>query len=286
MQTVLEISHLVKTIDDFQFGPIDLTFELGTIHALIGENGAGKSTFIKLLMELIRKEDGQIRLFGKPIAAYGESWKQKIAYQPQTLIGCSPFTGLELMELMAHCYPTWNETYCKQLINMFELPLNKPLGKLSQGVQQKLANVLTLACDTEIVILDEPTAHIDIPAKQMLINVIAEWMERGDKLMIIASHQIEDIRKLADFLIVLKKGKLLGKYEKEELTSQYKQYFLQKPLPNQPIPGEVDRKGGRIVISDQQDKTETYLTKNGFNWVQKESLGLEEVISILLKNER
>ncbi|MED0716089.1 ABC transporter ATP-binding protein [Aeribacillus composti] len=282
MQPWLEIMQLRKTIDDFQLGPIDLSFEPGTIHALIGKNGAGKSTLMKMLMNLVKKDEGQIRLFGQSIQNRDESWKQHISYLPQTLIGCNSFTGLELMKLTSHWYSTWDQKYFDQLVQMFDIPLRKLYRNLSQGVQKKLSITLTLACDTDILILDEPTAHMDIPSKQMLMDILVEWMERSEKLMIIASHQTDDIRKLADYLIVLKNGQLLGKFEKEELASRYKRYFLQQPLPNKPIPGEIGRKGKQIVITQQQENTEQYLIKHQYDWIKAESLELEEIITIML----
>lgn len=282
MEAWIEIKDLKKKIDNFQLGPLSLTCEPGTITALIGKNGAGKSTFTKLLMNLATQDDGEIIIQGETIRFFEDKWKEKIAYQPQTLIGCDPFNGKELKELTSKWYPTWDQGLFEELVRLFEIPLNKPYGKLSPGVQQKLNIALTLPRDTDILILDEPTASMDIPSKQRLMDVLSRWMERGDKVMIIASHQIEDIRKLADYLVIFDNGQITGKYEKEELTGNYKRYWMENQLPTASIPGEIERKSDRILVSENSERTEEFFQKENMKWLQAESLELEEIITLKL----
>jgi ABC-2 type transport system ATP-binding protein len=283
MENWIEVSHLTKLIDDFHLGPVDLSFEAGTISALVGSNGAGKSTLLKLLMHLAPRDEGDIKVLGQSIDGKDESWKKKVAYMPQTVLGCDSFNGNQLKELVSRWYPTWDQALFDRIIKMFNIPLSKRYGKLSQGNQQKLNLALTLARDTDILILDEPTAHMDIPSKQMLLDVFVEWMDRGEKLMIISSHQADDIRKLADYVIVMKEGRLLGRFEKEELTGQYKRYWMAYPLPNNRIPGEIERKNDRILVSDSSDETEAFFTNNHLSPLKMESLQIEEIITYMLR---
>ncbi len=280
----ISIKGMKKTIDDFSLGPIDLTFELGTITAIVGNNGAGKSTLLKMLMHLVKADVGQIKICGQSVSGKEEDWKAKVAYLPQTVIGWELFTGRKLLELVSKWYPTWDQQMFERIVEMFQIPLNKKYSKLSQGMQQKLNIALTLARDTAILILDEPTAHMDIPSKQMLMDIFVEWMERGEKLMIISSHQAEDIRKLADYLVIIKEGSLLGKFDKDELTESYKRYWMEQPLPNERIPGEIARKNARIIVTNRPDETEVFFTSEGFSWLQAESLELEEIITYMLTN--
>lgn len=286
MQAWVEVKQLKKKIDSFQFGPNDFHCEPGTITALVGRNGAGKSTFLKLLMDLATKDAGEITICGQEIDGVNEDWKQKIAYMPQTLSGCDPFTGHELQKLTAKWYPTWDQALFEKLVQMFELPLNKPYRKLSQGVQQQLKIALTLPRDTDILILDEPTAHMDIPAKQLLIDVLVAWMERGDKVMIIATHQVEDIRKLADYLVIFQNGQILGRFEKEELSQQYRRYWLQEPLPPELIPGEIERRNERMIVTNCRAETEDFFTKGKMKWIESQALELAEIITFMLKDSK
>lgn len=281
----IEMNQVMKKIDDFQLGPIDLSFEPGTITAIVGNNGAGKSTLLKLLMHLASIDKGMIRVSGKDVSGQDEEWKKQVAYLPQTQLGCDSFTGSQLRELVSKWYPTWDESLFNRIVEMFNIPLTKKYGKLSQGVQQKLNIALTLARDADMLILDEPTAHMDIPSKQMLMDVFVDWMDRGDKLMIISSHQAEDIRKLADYLIIVQEGRLIGKFEKEELTGQYKRYWMEEPLPKYLLPGEIDRKNERIFVSNCSEETELYFAEQKLRWLEAESLEIEEIITYILTNK-
>ncbi|SEN85177.1 ABC-2 type transport system ATP-binding protein [Mesobacillus persicus] len=286
MQPLIEFKNVRKSNDDFELGPINLSFEPGTITALVGKNGAGKSTFFKLLMNLVSPTEGDIFIKGQSILGENEDWKKKISYQPQSLNGVNSFTGKELKKLVSHYYPTWDDDLFTKLVHQFELPLSKAFGKLSQGVQKQLSLALTIPRDTEILLLDEPTAHMDIPTKQILMDCLVDWMDRGDKMILIASHQVEDIRKLADYLVLFQKGKIVGNYVKEELVAQYKRYWLESSLSAQPLPGEIARKGERLIISNHPLETEAHLRKENQRWLDAESLDLEDIISIVLNNER
>ncbi|QED49986.1 ATP-binding cassette domain-containing protein [Cytobacillus dafuensis] len=282
MENWIEINRVRKKIDDFQLGPIDVSFEPGTITTIVGNNGAGKSTLLKLLMHLAPINEGEIKVFDQAVNGQKEDWKRKIAYLPQTVIGCDSFSGKQLKELVSKWYPTWNQSIFDEIVEKYRIPLTKKYGELSQGVQQKLNLALTLARDTDILILDEPTAHMDIPAKQMLMDLLVQWMDCGEKLMIISTHQIEDIRKLADYLVIVREGQLIGKFEKEELSGRYKRYWMEEALSNETIPGEIDRKNGRILVSNRFEETEQFLTNKHLSWLNEESLEIEEIITYML----
>ena len=283
MTTSLEIHSVKKKIEDFSLGPIDLMLEPGTVTALIGNNGAGKSTLLKMVMQLARQDAGDIIIFGKNTKKEDEAWKQKVAYQPQALIGCDSFTGHELLRLSSRWYPSWDQDLFDEVITTFEVPLKKKYGKLSQGNQQKLIAALTLARNAELLILDEPTASMDILSKQRYMNFLIKWMEREGKTIFFSTHQMEDIRKLADYLIFMNHGQLIGHFEKDQLGQQYKRYWLTEDLPAFAIPGEIERKGLRMITSNLPLETEAYFQKENMQWHTDEFVELEEAVTYLLK---
>ncbi|MFD1609729.1 ATP-binding cassette domain-containing protein [Oceanobacillus luteolus] len=281
MEPILTISNLEKTIEEFHLGPIDISFEKGTITALVGNNGSGKSTLLKSIMNLVQLDRGLIKLDHISINGEDESWKKLIAYQPQTVVGWDPFTGTTLKKLIAPLYPHWDEGLFHKMVKLFDIPLDKKFGKLSQGVQQKLNLALTIPRNAPLLILDEPTSFMDIPSKKILMDLLVDWMEEENRTLIIASHQVEDIRKLADFLFVLHNGKMIGNFEKEELMEKYARYWFGDSLPAITIPGEVVREDGYIISCKPRD-TETYLKENKIEWRHRSSLELEDIITILL----
>lgn len=281
MEQAIRIAAVKKQMDEFQLGPIDLQIETGTITALAGNNGAGKSTILKIIMNLVKQDQGKIELFGEVIRKEEEAWQKRVGYLPQSMPGALPFTGKELKNLVSHWYPDWDEQLFKQMIDLFEVPLKKQYEKLSQGAKQKLNLALALPRNADLLILDEPTSHLDIPAKKVLQDLLIEWMDRGDRTLLFASHQVEEIRKLADYIAVMKDGNLIGQFEKEELTEQYKRYWLTSRINDHSIPGEIERTGSTIVTNDPL-VTEAFFQKKGIQWTASKSVELDEIITFML----
>ncbi len=280
MKPMVELKQIQKKTGDFQLGPLDMVIESGTITALVGENGAGKSTLLKMMMNLVKVDQGDIHMFGMPINE-NEEWKLQVAYQPQTRFGWETFKLTSITELVSRWYPTWDQATFERLIDVFEVPLRKRYDKLSQGVQKKYNLALVIASGANLLILDEPTAHMDIPSKQLLLDILSDWMEQEGRAIILATHQAEDIRKLADYLLIIKKGRYIGNYEKEELLLKYKQYWIDL-LPNEKIPGEIERKG-KTMISNDPNATEYYLRRNNIAYIEGDAIDLEKIISLELK---
>ncbi|ART75441.1 hypothetical protein B4U37_05005 [Sutcliffiella horikoshii] len=282
MQHALVVEKVEKLIGDFEIGPITLKLEPGTITALVGDNGAGKSTLLKMIMRLVKKDSGRISVTGVADIDTEEQWKKNVSYMPQALTGVDPFTCQKIKELVSRWYPTWDESFFQHLVQEFDIPLGKKYGKLSQGVQQKLSVAMALAKDTEILLLDEPTSNMDILSKGKLMNELMKWMERGEKTVIVASHQVDDIKKLADYIAFMKKGDYLGIYEKEELIENYKKYWFKEPLPTFLIEGEIARNGDKVLVSENATKTDQHLFDEGIQWIDQQSLDLDEVITFKL----
>lgn len=279
METWIKVDNVVKKSGSFQLGPINLEVHPGTITALVGNNGAGKSTLLKMIMNLVKFSDGHITVFNKHVNCDDESWKEKIAYQPQTSIGYDAFTGEQLRQLISEWYPNWDEQLFHKIVNLFNVSLSERFGKLSQGNQQKLVLALTIARNTNILLLDEPTSFLDIPSKKVLIDILIEWMERGERAIIFASHQADDIQKIADYITVFRNGRLIGHYEKDELSHMYKKVWLKEPLNGQRIPGEIWRDEQSVITNDI--KQSEHVLQN--NIIKVASIDLEETISILLE---
>ena len=126
----IEVKEVRKEIEDFQLGPISLGVEPGTILAIVGNNGSGKSALLKLIMNLANVDDGEIRVFGKSVDGTDEGWKSHITYQPQRAVGWGAYTGTELKKLIAPLYTNWDEKLFGHMIKLFGVPLNKRFSKL------------------------------------------------------------------------------------------------------------------------------------------------------------
>ncbi|OZU89237.1 ABC transporter ATP-binding protein [Virgibacillus indicus] len=285
MNRIAEISQAEKTIDDFHLGPINIEIKPGTITALVGNNGSGKSTLLKLLMNLAKPDKGNIRISEKLVFGPDESWKTQVSYQPQTVIGWNAFTGNTLKEFISPLYPDWDDSLFTKMAKLFDIPLNKRFGKLSQGVQQKLNLALTVPRNTPLVLLDEPTSFMDIPSKKHFIDLLADWMDDGNRAIVMTSHQSADIMKLADYLYVLQGGKMIGTYEKDELIGSYLQYWMKGEMPALPIPGELSREHQRLITCSPE-AAEAFFQENDLTFTSAVPLDLEEIISLLLTERK
>lgn len=281
MPAWIDIKDVTKKVDDFHLGPINLSIEAGTITALVGNNGSGKSTLLKLIMNMANLDNGEIQVFGKSVEGEDESWKRYITFQPQNAIGWNPYTGAELKKLIAPLFTKWDESLFDKMTKLFDIPLDKRFGKMSPGMQQKLSLSLALPRSTDILILDEPTAALDIPSKNLFADLLVDWMEQEDRAVILTTHQPEDLRKLADYLFLMQDGQAIGQYEKDALTTGYQRYWL-KDMPTDALPGELSREGNQLV-SQNPDATEQYLLTQQIPVIDRKSLELEEIISLLLK---
>src|SRR5690625_6529311 len=114
------------------------------------------------MMGLVKSNQGTIKMFDQFVHQQDESWKKEVAYQPQTTIGSDAFTGKALRDLDSHFYPNWNDELFTNIDQLLDINFNKRNDKLSQGSQQKLKFALTIARNDKLLILDEPTAHIDL----------------------------------------------------------------------------------------------------------------------------
>lgn len=282
MNPIVEITALEKQMDTFHLGPLDAKIYPGTITTLIGNNNTGKSTILKIMMNLVKADKGNVKLFSTATNGLDENWKRKVAYFPQKAIGYDPFTGNTLKDMISNCYSNWDEELFQHIVQIFHIPLDKKYSKLSPGAQQKLRIALTLPRDTQLLLLDEPTAFMDIPAKMLLTDLLVDWMEEDNRSIIISSHQIEEIKKLSDFLFVLHNGKYIGTFEKESLTENYFRYWLTKEASDITIPGKISLQG-RELISNHPEETEQFLLHHDISWLDRKALDLEEIIHLFLK---
>lgn len=280
---MIKVKKVKKRINGFTLGPMNFSIQPGTVTAIVGENSSGKSSLLKTIMNLIHVDDGIIQAFGEPISE-GEDWKNKIGYQPQTTYGYDAFNGYDLKELIAYWYPKFDENLFLQMVEKLKIPLNKKYSKLSQGMQQKLVLALTIPRQTELLILDEPMTFMDIPAKNYITDLLVEWMEDEGKSIILASHQAEDIKKLADYLLIIRDGQQVEYVDKETLVERYRKYIFMGNMPLETLPGEIERHDNDLTTEDSKQTNEA-LEKMEITPLSESRLELEDIITLILEGK-
>ena len=159
----ISIKGLRKSLDKIEIGPIDLEINPGYVVAIVGLNGAGKSSIFRLLMDIMKPDAGEICLLGQSYGQNEVAVKRRIGYVPEAEawneIGFS--TVKELTQFVAHWYPTWNESKAQELLGRFGLDGKQKLSLLSKGMKRKLAFIHAVSFDPDILLMDEPTSGLN-----------------------------------------------------------------------------------------------------------------------------
>lgn len=263
---MIELMDVTKKIDNtFTLGPLSLKIKKGTVTALVGNNGAGKSTLFNIVMELIKLDRGRI-------VREVEDWKRHVAYVPQTAKMYEGFTIQQLKELLQLTYEKWNEQEFLRLIDLFNLPIDKKLEQFSVGMQKKALLTLALSRPSHLLILDEPLAGVDLVGQEQLKNECVSYMERGEEQTILfATHSADEVKTLADYIVLLKDGKLISQFEKDELISSWRRIWLN-------VDEERAKKITGIISVEKQGRF-TYCLTNNINATEeallREKIGIE-----------
>lgn len=217
----LEIRGLRKERGSFALTGLDLTLPGGCIMGLIGENGAGKSTTIRLLLEMIRKDGGEVAFFGREQEEYLASSRHElgVVLDEVGISGCLKAAQVE--RVMAAAFPNWDSTEFNRLVRKLDIPTDKGFSKLSRGNQMKLGLAVALSHHAKLLILDEATNGLDPVVREEVVELIRDFVSDEEHAVLISSHIVSDLEKICDYIAFLHKGKLLLCEEKDRLSEDY-----------------------------------------------------------------
>lgn len=283
----LQTTAFIKKQGAFALGPIDLTLESGYIYALVGANGAGKTTLLKCLAGLSTPSSGDIRIFGTPVADMEQGdppVKTKIAFVPDPLDGCEAFTLREMGRIIGKWYSQWSDAELHRLADALRVPIDKPYGQLSQGSRKKAALALAFTTRAQLLLLDEPSGGLDLASRSLLYRLLADNAD-DERTVLLATHSPDDIRQLADFVIVLRDGVISGPYEKDELLQSWRTLWLAEAPPRgfTGIPGAVDWAAAPMpfIVSSSPAATIAWLAEQSVGIVKEQALPLDELLNRL-----
>ncbi len=217
----IEIKNLTKSYPDFTLEGLNLTLPGGCIMGLIGENGAGKSTTIKLILGMIKKDGGTVTVLGKDNGEGMELAKEDIgvvmdeAGIPQCL------TAKQVGKIMKNIFKNWDSKEYSNLLKKLSLPEDKEFKELSRGMKMKLGIAVAMSHGAKLLILDEPTSGLDPVVRDEVVEMFSEFTRDENHSILISSHIVSDLEKLCDYVAFLHKGKLLLCEEKDKLLEEY-----------------------------------------------------------------
>lgn len=217
----LEIKDLTKKYDDFTLDHLNLTLPSGCIMGLIGENGAGKSTTMKLILNMIRKDEGSITILGRDNIKEERLTKEEIGVVLDEVGLPDCVTTKDVGKIMKHTFRTWNREEYERLVKEFKLSADKQFKEYSRGMKMKLGLAIALSHNSKLLILDEATSGLDPVARDEVLELLSDFTRDENHSILISSHIVSDLEKLCDYIAFIHQGKLLLCEEKDLLLGEY-----------------------------------------------------------------
>jgi ABC-2 type transport system ATP-binding protein len=274
----------------------DLTLRIpcGGTFGLLGPNGAGKSTTIKMLMGMLAPSAGRIRVLGIDVAAQPARMKQRVGYVPELHHIYRWMRVGEVIGFTKSFYETWNEDLCASLLDLFALDTNKRVKHLSKGMAAKLALLLAVAHEPELLVLDEPTSGLDPVVREEFLDGVLRALCDRQRTVLFSSHTLEDVRRLADTVGILYEGRLLVQRGVDELLASTKRIravlrdgCLPRREPDGTVWQRVQRREWLLTVRDfSPDLVHSLQADNPLESVEVLDLNLEELFKDYVKGRR
>lgn len=277
----IEIKELEKRYDGFQLGSFDLTLPSGCIMGLVGENGAGKSTTIKLIMNAIGRDAGEISVLGVDNRSAGfRDVKEDIgavldeAYFPEVM------SARNVGKVMALTYKNWDAAAFEGYLKKFSLAPDKIFKDYSRGMRMKLAMAAALSHGAKLLILDEATSGLDPMARDELLDIFNDFTRDENCSILLSSHIVSDLEKICDYIAFLHKGRLVLCEEKDRLLEEYALIRLtEEQLRELPEESIISRRASGYA-------TEALVLRGGIPAaIPTEHTSLEDIILFLAKGD-
>lgn len=217
---MLRLEHVRKQYKDFE---LDCSLQVGAgcITGLIGANGAGKSTAFKAILGLIRTDGGAIEVFGKPVEKITVKDKERLG----VVLADSGFSGYltvqDIIAMMQGLYRRFDAGDFKRKCGQFGLPLGKKVKEFSTGMKRKLQVLAAISHEADLLILDEPTAGLDVMARDELLSLLREYMETEGRSILISSHISSDLEGFCDDIYMIDEGNIVMHEETDVLLDEY-----------------------------------------------------------------
>src|SRR5271157_27294 len=196
----IEIRGLKKFFGHFQLGPLDLTVPRGAIYGLIGPNAARKTTTLDLIMGMGDADAGSITVLGLDHRRDEVAMKRQVAYASPDVNYQAWGKVWKLIRFVRGFYPSWDDSYCEQLLKNFQVNAGDQIAALSFGTRVKLGLILALSWHPKVIILDEPTAGLDAMSKRQIFSELLAALQDEDRTVVISSHGLSDLERFADNL--------------------------------------------------------------------------------------
>lgn len=222
MESAIHCSNLKKSYGSFTLDINDLHITTGTVHGLIGANGCGKTTTIKLLLGLLFPDSGDLSVLGSHAIGQDTEIRQNIGFIVEDASVPSLMNAKQLSDVLKQTYHGWDQGRFDLLLKQFQLDAKKQYRMYSRGMKVKLQLAVALSHQASLLILDEPTSGLDPLARDEIITILSEFREDESHTILISSHITSDLEKLCDHVTFLEHGRIRFTREKDELLDEFR----------------------------------------------------------------
>ncbi|TFB24402.1 ABC transporter ATP-binding protein [Filobacillus milosensis] len=287
---MIRVSGVSKSIHKNQIlKDVHFSVKNGTVTGLVGRNGAGKTTLLRMIAGILKPTNGEITVNDKNVFKQ-PSIKQNVVFVPDSADALKTYTISEIVMFYKEIYQ-FNEEYFNQLLEKFEFNKQGKIKHFSKGQKALFSLILAFSTNAKYILLDEPTDGLDVIIKKKILQFIAEEVAEKDVSVIISSHRLDELEKMADHIIVLKQGRVDSEIEMEELKSQYRkiQVAFETSLPNYiREQSEVLSESGRVavlLIDSDDEKTDQLINDASPILYEDLPLTLEDIFIAKLGGE-
>jgi ABC-2 type transport system ATP-binding protein len=284
-ENLVKVYSQVKALDQ-----LSMHVPRGGIYGFLGRNGAGKTTTIKILLGLARPTAGQATVLGFRIGREQLAILERTAYVSENKTLYANLTAQQLVRFTRGFYPNWSDEAASKYARSFEVPMDRPFSKLSQGNRTKVYLLLALAQGADLLVLDEPATGLDPVGVDEFLRVLAQDVVSEGRTVLISSHQLSDVEQIADHVGLIDHGRLLLEARLDDIKSQFRLITAAGNALPQTKSAEVvsvasDGNFCKYVVKQNADAFAAELRRQGATVTDVSPLGLREIFLELVRKE-
>lgn len=222
MDNILEVRNLSKSFESFQLQDISFTLPKGYIMGLIGPNGSGKTTTIKLILNMLKRGSGEVKVMGLDNITDEEAVKSDLGVVFDSNYFCGEWTVAQAEAAISLFYKNWDTGKFNGLLGRFHIDARKKVKDFSRGMQMKLMMACAFSYDAKLLILDEPTSGLDPVSRDELLTILSEYIEDGEHSVLFSTHITGDLERTADYITYINYGELFFSGNKDEFVDMFR----------------------------------------------------------------
>ena len=287
MNSTLILKNVNKKYEKSNFAIKDISFSVteGSIVGFIGENGAGKSTTMNCILNVIRRDSGTIEIFGREMTDEDIDIRENIGVVYDSNNFPEYLTARQLADILGRIYSKWDDFCFEQFLRRFGLPESQKIKTYSRGMSMKLAIAVALSHDSKLLILDEATSGLDPIMRDEILDVLLEFVKQENHSILLSSHITSDLEKIADYIVFIHNGEIILNKTKDELIYEYGVIRCSENDFHNILSEDILSSMKKDYQIDVLIKNRKLIEKKYKNLIV-DSVSLDEIMLLLVKGER